>query len=451
MFETIDIFADLHIHSTASDGTDTPEQILEKISEVGGVKIFALTDHDTISGVEQIKNKIPQNIFFVNGVEFSCKTASGNKCHILGYFYDATNKDFQEILEQGKNLHAKKLELRLNFLSELYKINFSADDVKKICENEIVGKPHIVNFIFEKFGIAKQKIYSDLRKCEIDARLDAKKVIDAIKISGGISVWAHPLGGEGEKCSTQAEFEKNLAELNNLGIEGLEIYYSRYNAEQRKILISAAEKNNLLISGGSDFHGKNKNISLFELGRDNPQIKVWRLTILQKIFEKHSDARVRKAFEIAKKAHAGQVDKAGTDYIFHPMTVALNFCGDTSAMIVGLLHDVVEDTNFTFEDLQKIPLTEEELQALKLLTHDKKIAYPDYIAKIKTNALAKKVKYGDLNHNLDYSRFLKNIDTLSGISMAEYAKTIETLPEDCFPKKAENYSYADAFYDLQMK
>lgn len=215
-------------------------------------------------------------------------------------------------LEQGKNLHAKKLEIRLKFLSDLYKINFSADDVKKLCENEVVGKPHIVNFISEKFGIAKMKIYEDLRKCKIDARLDAKKVIDAIKNSGGVSVWAHPLGGEGEKCSTQAEFEKNLAELKNFGIDGLEIYYSRYNAEQRKILLEVAEKNNLLVSGGSDFHGKNKNISLYELGRDKPQIKVWRLTILQKIFEKHSDARVRKAFEIAKKAHAGQVNKAGT-------------------------------------------------------------------------------------------------------------------------------------------
>ena len=62
--------------------------------------------------------------------------------------------------------------------------------------------------------------------------------------------------------------------------------------------MTVAEKNNLLVSGGSGYHGKNKeNISLFELGEDNPQIKVWRLTILQKIFEKHSDARVRKAFE----------------------------------------------------------------------------------------------------------------------------------------------------------
>lgn len=134
------------------------------------------------------------------------------------------------------------------------------------------------------------------------------------------------------------------------------------------------------------------------------------------------DARVRKAFEIAKNAHAGQVDKAGTDYIFHPVTVALNFCGDISAMIVGLLHDVVEDTEITFKDLQKIPLTDEELRALKLLTHDKSVAYPDYIAKIKTNALAKKVKYCDLNHNLDYSRFFKDIDRWD--SVIDFAKAV---------------------------
>ena len=71
--------------------------------------------------------------------------------------------------------------------------------------------------------------------------------------------------------------------LKKFGIDGLEIYYSHYNAEQRKILLTAAEENNLLISDGSDYHGNNKNISLFEPGRDNPQIKVWRLTGLQKI------------------------------------------------------------------------------------------------------------------------------------------------------------------------
>ena len=215
-------------------------------------------------------------------------------------------------------------------------------------------------------------------------RLDAKKVIDAIKISGGVSVWAHPLGGEGEKISDFYEFEKNLAELKNFGIEGLECYYSRYDSEQRKFLLKTAEEKNLLISGGSDFHGENKNISICELGADKPVAKIWHLTILQKIFEKNKNPRVRKAFEIAKKAHAGQFDKSNTEYIFHPMTVALQCCGNDSAMIVGLLHDVVEDTNFTFESLQnEIELTAEELVALKILTHDKNIPYLEYIAEVR--------------------------------------------------------------------
>lgn len=419
---------DLHMHSTASDGTDSPKKILEKISEIKGLKIFALTDHDTISGVEQIQNQIPQNIFFVNGVEFSCKTAGGNKCHILGYFYDADNTEFQKILEQGKNLHKDKMDARLKFLSELYKINFSADDVKKICENEVAGKPHIVNFIFEKFGIAKKKIYDDLEKCKIDIRLDAKKVIDTIKNSGGVSVWAHPLGGEGEKISSQAKFEKNLAELKSFGLDGLECYYSRYNAEQRKILLEAAEKNNLLISGGSDYHGKNKNISIGELGTDKPVAKIWRMTILQKIFEKNKNPRIRKAFALAKKAHAGQVDKAGTNYIFHPITVALHCGGDISAIIVGLLHDVVEDTNFTFEDLQtEIELTEEELAALKLLTHDKNISYFDYIAEIKKNTLATKVKIADLKHNMKSSRFTEKDLSADAERIKKYSRAYEIL------------------------
>ena len=90
--------------------------------------------------------------------------------------------------------HAKKFEVRLKFLSDLYNINFSADDVKKLCENEVVGKPHIFNFISEKFDITQEKFYSDLENCKIDARLDAKKVIDAIKNSGGVSVWAQKFG-----------------------------------------------------------------------------------------------------------------------------------------------------------------------------------------------------------------------------------------------------------------
>lgn len=125
-------------------------------------------------------------------------------------------------------------------------------------------------------------------------------------------------------------------------------------------------------------------------------------------FLNHADARVRRAYEIATSAHRGQVDKAGVEYINHPLAVAAFVEENISAIIVALLHDVAEDTSLTVADLkEKIPLTDEEAQALELLTHDKKIPYLEYIAAIKANDLARIVKAADLKHNSDLSR-IKN-------------------------------------------
>ena len=169
----------------------------------------------------------------------------------------------------------------------------------------------------------------------------------------------------------------------------------------------------MLISGGSDYHGTNKNqIELGQLGAVEVDVKIYQLSILQEIFARHENLRVRKAFEIAKAAHKNQVDKSGVEYIYHPMTLAFNFGKNISAMIIALLHDVVEDSCVTFEELQKkIPLTDDELQALKLLTRDEKISYLDYVEKIKHNKLAAQVKIADLKHNSDLSRIDKNFLT----------------------------------------
>ena len=400
------MFVDLHIHSTASDGTDTPEEIAEKIAQYSGIKIFALTDHDTIAGIEKLPATFSDTTFFINGVEFSCKISDDTKCHILAYFFDAANEAFQQLLCKGNELRRVQLDIRLKYLSKKYNIAFSKSDIAEICQSTIVGKPHIVNFVSDRFGLDKEILYKDLRKCYVgDARQDAATVIKAIKKSGGIAIWAHPLGGEGEPLLSQAEFENRLQELINIGIQGLECYYSRYTDTQEKLLAETAQANNLLISGGSDYHGTNKTISLGTLGAEFPKIKIHQLTILQKIFENHADARIRKAFEISKSAHFGQFDKAGVDYIYHPMTVALSCGGNISAMIVALLHDVVEDTDWTIENLREsINLTTAEVAALQLLTHNKKIAYFDYIQNIKFNELSRQVKIADLEHNSDSSR-----------------------------------------------
>lgn len=401
------MFIDLHIHSTASDGTDTPEMIVEKICAEDGVKIFSITDHENFKGVEKVLPIIPRDVFFINGAEISCKTAPSIKCHILTYFFDTAHEEMQKISRMGKELQKKKFDIRLKYLCELYNINVTAEEIVANFADESFGKPQLVNFIAQKYGFEKRKIYHDVKKCHVGSmRLDVAEVVKAVTAAGGIAVWAHPLGGEGERRLLPEAFEERLAVLKNLGIHGLECYYSRYTPYETRFLVDAANKNNLLISGGSDYHGKNKkNIALGELGTEFPEVKINQLTILQEVFARHKNPRIRKAFEIAKKSHAGQVDKSGVTYILHPVTVAFNCGGDDSAIITALLHDTVEDTDITFDYLKTtVPLTDDELQALKMLTHDNNTPYLEYVKSIKTNALARRVKIADLRHNSDLSR-----------------------------------------------
>ena len=232
--------------------------------------------------------------FFINGVEFSCRITNGNKCHILAYFFDSSKEEFQQLLSKGNELRKVQVDIRLKYLSKKYNIAFSESDIAEICQSTVVDKPHIVNFVSDKFGLDKEALYKDLRKCYVgDARQDAITVIKAIKESSGISVWAHPLGGEGEPLLSNVEFKSRLSELCRLGIQGLECYYSRYTNEQEDFLVQSARKNNLLISGGSDYHGLNKTIKLGELGAESPDIKLNQLTILQKIFESNKEFQWR--------------------------------------------------------------------------------------------------------------------------------------------------------------
>ena len=115
------------------------------------------------------------------------------------------------------------------------------------------------------------------------------------------------------------------------------------------------------------------------------------------------EGRVGEAYRIAQKAHQGQKDKAGADYINHPVRVASNVGDDESAMIVALLHDVVEDTDITLNDLNTFLLPKES-EALRMLTHDESVPYMEYIEQISHNRLATLVKMADLKHNMDLSR-----------------------------------------------
>lgn len=136
----------------------------------------------------------------------------------------------------------------------------------------------------------------------------------------------------------------------------------------------------------------------------------------------------QQALAIAKDAHKGQVDKAGVAYIQHPLFVASLVEGEL-AKTIALLHDVVEDSAWTLEDLRKDGLPEEVVQAVGILTKNRDESYEEYLLRVKQNPLARQVKLADLHHNSDLSR-LANVTDRDRKRVAKYQKAIAYLSEE---------------------
>ena len=133
----------------------------------------------------------------------------------------------------------------------------------------------------------------------------------------------------------------------------------------------------------------------------------------------------RKAMKIAYDAHAGQADKTGIPYIYHPIHLAESM-SDENSVITALLHDVAEDTNITIDDLAREGFQEDILTALTLLTHNPAEEYMDYISRLSTCPLARRVKLADLRHNSDVNR-LGSIDEKTARRLEKYSRAIRLL------------------------
>ena len=136
-------------------------------------------------------------------------------------------------------------------------------------------------------------------------------------------------------------------------------------------------------------------------------------------------AITKKALKLCFEAHKNQVDKSGLTYVFHPFHLAEQMT-DENTTVVALLHDVVEDTDYTIADLKNMGFNEEILEAISLMTHSKNVPYMDYVAEIKKNPIAKAVKLADLKHNSDLSR-LDIVDEKAIKRVEKYRKAIELL------------------------
>ena len=134
---------------------------------------------------------------------------------------------------------------------------------------------------------------------------------------------------------------------------------------------------------------------------------------------------INKALNLMYEAHKGQKDKGNIPYVFHPYHIAEQM-NTEDEIIVALLHDVIEDTNFTLEDIKSYGFNNNIIEALKVITHDKKTNYTDYINKISKNKLATKIKIRDLKHNIDISR-IPNPTEEDYNRVNQYKKALEIL------------------------
>lgn len=274
---------DLHIHSNYSDGSDSVVKLLEKVKN-SGITTFALTDHDTISGCLEIIDKLPANIKFIPSVELTC-LAGNIKCHILGYGCNPLNEKLTSLIDRGKVLRKDKLETRIAYLREKWGIELTQEELDWLYSRRSVVKTHLANILVQRGlsvdNVSAMKKYLDGCKTG-NTRFDGQEAIDTILNAGGIPVWAHPLGGEGEEHLLPEMFFPKLEKMLSFGIKGLECFYSRYTKQEAEFLANCAKDNGLYVSAGSDYHGDNKNgIFLGQLSSDSSSPEISDVTILK--------------------------------------------------------------------------------------------------------------------------------------------------------------------------
>lgn len=274
--------ADLHLHSNNSDGSDSLEELAAKINSAG-LNAAALTDHDTVLGSDKMSELLDNSVKYIKGVELTCKS-DDLSVHILGFNIDTKNSELLNLIEKGKILRRQKLETRIKYLKETWNINLTQEETDWLYSRTSPVKTHFANILVKR-GLADNNVEAMkkyLDGCKTgNTKFTIDEAVNAILSAGGIPVWAHPLGGEGERHFSRDEFIPKLERMINYGIKGLECYYSRYNSVESEFLTDCAQKYNLLISGGSDYHGRNKDIPIGRLNSDDEPVNGNLLTLLE--------------------------------------------------------------------------------------------------------------------------------------------------------------------------
>ena len=262
---------DLHMHTTVSDGTDTPEEIIGRVRETG-IQFFSVTDHDSVKGSGMIRKALKDgDPIFINGAEFSCKD-EGGKYHILGYCYDPDSRAIRDLVELGHGYRINKVKKRLMFLRNEFGFKFPDLEIEKLFSLDNPGKPHIGNLMV-KLGYAgskEQAIKEFIDKVKFKSEyVRPEEAIRGIIDGGGIPILAHPSYGSGDQIIMGDEMDERLKRLMDYGLRGVEAFYSGFSKKLTEEMLGFAERYDLYVTAGSDYHGKNKLVELGDTGYIN--------------------------------------------------------------------------------------------------------------------------------------------------------------------------------------
>ena len=247
---------DLHCHSTFSDGSLAPEQLIAEAAKIG-LAALALTDHDTVAGLPRfLAAAAGTAVRAVPGVELSVDCSSG-VMHMLGYWMDTANPELirqMEWIRNGREMRNRGMLEKLNALG----FAMTWEEVQALAGEDVVGRPHFGQVMIQK-GYAKDKNevfdkwLGDGKPAYVDRpRLTAAAAVAVIRQAGGVAVLAHPFTLRVSRDALASLF----FELAAAGLAGVECYYSEHSAELTKEFLAMAKQANLVPTGGSDFHGE---------------------------------------------------------------------------------------------------------------------------------------------------------------------------------------------------
>lgn len=241
---------DLHLHSIMSDGTFSPVELVSQAADLN-IKAISITDHDSIDGIETgIEEGKKRNIEVVPGVELS-SDLDGIDIHFLGYFIDYKNNDFINHLKKLRQMRYERASEMVRKLKEVG-INIDLCDVLNIAKNGAVGRSHIARVMMGRGYIdsieeAFEKYIGRYAFCYVEKYVyTPKDVIEIIKNVGGVSVLAHP---------GISDCDELIPEFIRYGMNGLEVIHSEHTLEQIEHYTNLANSYNLIVTGGSDYHG----------------------------------------------------------------------------------------------------------------------------------------------------------------------------------------------------